>query len=285
MARFWDHGRWWKALVLAVGYLAIHEPASLLMAPFLPVIGDEDSTSYVLLLIVVPVLIGGFVLVGFGATVGWLRSTFERQPIRGRGWMWISIVVVLLFTCCGSRASTTPPQGSTGSPRGCSPDSSPASPKNSSPASPKNSSPAATSSGSCGPRGTRGRCRPGLGGAVRPPAREQPLHRSAARTHVAADGLHVLLRLLHVPRVAGDPHDPRADPAARQHRPQHLHAGHPPDDRRPHLPRPARQRRLGPRRGRSPRRLPHLGTTCTTPRPDRALRSSSPAREPDGGRA
>lgn len=96
-ARFWDHGRWWKALVLAVGYLAIYEPASLLVAPFLPFIGDEDSTSYVLVLIVVPVLIGGLVLVGFGASVGWLRSTFERQPIRGRGWMWIAIIVVLLF--------------------------------------------------------------------------------------------------------------------------------------------------------------------------------------------
>lgn len=96
-ARFWDHGRWWKALVLAVGYLAIYEPASLLVAPFLPFIGDEDSTSYVLVLIVVPVLIGGLVLVGFGASVGWLRSTFEWQPIRGRGWMWIAIIVVLLF--------------------------------------------------------------------------------------------------------------------------------------------------------------------------------------------
>lgn len=96
-ARFWNHGRWWKALVLAVGYLAIYEPASLLMAPFLPFIGDEDSTIYVLVLIVVPVLIGGLVLVGFGATVRWLRSTFARQPIRGRGWMWTAIVVVLLF--------------------------------------------------------------------------------------------------------------------------------------------------------------------------------------------
>ncbi len=96
-ARFWDHGRWWKALILAVGYLAIYEPASLLMAPFLPFIGDESSTSYVVVLIVVPVLIGALVLVGFGASVGWLRSTFERQPIRGHGWMWIAVVVVLLF--------------------------------------------------------------------------------------------------------------------------------------------------------------------------------------------
>jgi len=95
--RFWDHGRWWKALILALGYLAIYEPASLLMAPFVPLIGDAGSASYVLVLIVVPILIGGLILIGFGSSVGWLRSTFDRQPIRGGGWMWIAITVVLLF--------------------------------------------------------------------------------------------------------------------------------------------------------------------------------------------
>ncbi|PPG79663.1 MULTISPECIES: CPBP family intramembrane glutamic endopeptidase [unclassified Rathayibacter] len=96
-ARFWDHGRWWKALILAVGYLAIYEPASLLMAPFVPFIGDADSASYVIVLITVPVLIGSLILVGFGASVGWLRRTFERRTPRGGGWMWIAIAVVLLF--------------------------------------------------------------------------------------------------------------------------------------------------------------------------------------------
>lgn len=96
-ARFWERGRWWKALILAIGYLAIYEPASLLMAPFVPFIGDEGSASYVVVLIVVPVLIGGLILVGFGTSVGWLRSTFSRQPIGGSGWMWIAIAVVLAF--------------------------------------------------------------------------------------------------------------------------------------------------------------------------------------------
>ncbi|NQX03315.1 CPBP family intramembrane metalloprotease [Rathayibacter sp. VKM Ac-2856] len=96
-ASFWDHGRWWKALILAVGYLAIYEPASLLMAPFVPFIGDAASASYVVVLFVVPVLIGSLVLVGFGASVGWLRSTFKRQTLGGGGWMWIAIAVVLLF--------------------------------------------------------------------------------------------------------------------------------------------------------------------------------------------
>ncbi|MBD8583567.1 CPBP family intramembrane metalloprotease [Frigoribacterium sp. CFBP 8766] len=96
-ARFWEQGRWWKALILAVGYLAIYEPASLLMAPFVPFIGDAGSASYVLVLIVVPVLIGSLILVGFGASLGWLRGLFARQDVPGRGWMWIAVAVVLLF--------------------------------------------------------------------------------------------------------------------------------------------------------------------------------------------
>ena len=95
--RFWEQGRWWKALILAVGYLAIYEPASLLMAPFVPFIGDAGSASYVLVLIVVPVLIGSLILVGFGASLGWLRGLFARQDVPGRGWMWIAVAVVLLF--------------------------------------------------------------------------------------------------------------------------------------------------------------------------------------------
>ncbi|MFT2816807.1 CPBP family intramembrane glutamic endopeptidase [Leifsonia sp. A12D58] len=96
-ARFWENGRWWKALILTVGYLALYEPASLLMAPFVPFIGDAGSASYVLVLIAIPVLIGCIILVGFGASLRWLRSLFARQSIRGGGWMWIAIAVVLLF--------------------------------------------------------------------------------------------------------------------------------------------------------------------------------------------
>lgn len=96
-ARFWDNGRWWKALILTVGYLAVYQPASLLMAPFVPFIGDTGSASYVLVLFATPVLIGCLILIVFGASLHWLRSLFARQSIRGGGWMWIAIAVVLMF--------------------------------------------------------------------------------------------------------------------------------------------------------------------------------------------
>lgn len=96
-ARFWNRGRWWKALILAAGYLVLYEAAGFLMTPFLPVIGGADSVSYIVVLFVVPIALGCLILVIFGATVGWLRTLFARQLIRGRGWMWIAIAVVLLF--------------------------------------------------------------------------------------------------------------------------------------------------------------------------------------------
>jgi membrane protease YdiL (CAAX protease family) len=96
-ARFWNHGRWWKALILAVGYLVLYEAASLLVAPLLPFIGGAGTASYVVVLYVIPILFGGVILVVFGASVGWLRGLLARQRIRGRGWMWIAVAVVLLF--------------------------------------------------------------------------------------------------------------------------------------------------------------------------------------------
>jgi membrane protease YdiL (CAAX protease family) len=96
-ARFWNRGRWWKALILAVGYLVLYEAASLLLGPLVPFVGGPDSPSYVLVFYVIPIFIGGVILVVFGATVGWLRDLLARQTIRGHGWMWIAVGVVLLF--------------------------------------------------------------------------------------------------------------------------------------------------------------------------------------------
>lgn len=95
--RFWNSGHWWKALVLAVAYLVLYEVLSLSMAPFTSFAGDSGSASYVLIFFVVPVLLGCVLLVVFGMSAGWLRGLFDRQPIRGSGWMWIAVATVLVF--------------------------------------------------------------------------------------------------------------------------------------------------------------------------------------------
>ena len=95
--RFWNRARWWKALILAAAYLVLYNLASLVMLPFVPATSDPNSASYVFVLFVVPIFIGGVILIAFGASVGWLRELFGPQPIRGRWWMWIAVAVVLVF--------------------------------------------------------------------------------------------------------------------------------------------------------------------------------------------
>lgn len=96
--RFWDHGAWWKAIVLAVAYLALYEGVGLLLGVVVGGdIGEPNSPKYLLLGYLVPIAIGGLILVAFAASVGWLRDLFGPQPIRGGRWMWIAVVTVLLF--------------------------------------------------------------------------------------------------------------------------------------------------------------------------------------------
>jgi len=96
-ARFWNRGRGWKAAILAVGYLVLYELASLSLTPLVPIAGEVGTAANVLVFYAVPILIGGVILVIFGASVGWLRGLFAKQPITGRWWMWIAIAVVVGF--------------------------------------------------------------------------------------------------------------------------------------------------------------------------------------------
>lgn len=46
--------------------------------------------------IALAIIVGSVLLIAFGASLGWLRELFGRQPIRGRGWMWIAPAIVLV---------------------------------------------------------------------------------------------------------------------------------------------------------------------------------------------
>lgn len=96
-SRFWNRGRWWKAVILTVAYFVLYELASLAFIPLVSSAGDSGTASFVLIFYVLPILVGAVLLAVFGATTGWLRGLFARQPIEGRGWMWIAVAVVLIF--------------------------------------------------------------------------------------------------------------------------------------------------------------------------------------------
>ena len=95
--RFWDRGGWWRAVVLVVVYFVLYNGLSLLLTPLATQIDDPGSAAGILVFYAAPILIGCLLLVGFAASVGWLHQLFRPQPIRGRGWMWIAVAVVLLF--------------------------------------------------------------------------------------------------------------------------------------------------------------------------------------------
>lgn len=95
--RFWERGGWWRALLLAAVYYGLYELFGFLLGLVIPksVLGDEGSASFVFFGTALPIVLGCIVLVAFAASLGWLKELFGRQSIRGRGWMWVGIAVVL----------------------------------------------------------------------------------------------------------------------------------------------------------------------------------------------
>ena len=99
--RFWEKGDWWRALILAAVYYGVYQLLSLLVGAVFGTSGGargaEGSAMDVFIGTGLPILLGGVALVLFALSVGWLRELFAPQSIRGRRWMWIGIIVVLVI--------------------------------------------------------------------------------------------------------------------------------------------------------------------------------------------
>ena len=93
--RFWERGGWWRALLLVVAYYALYQLGSFAFLPL--VTSTDDPAALIWFGTALPIALGGVLLVLFAWSVGWLRELFGPQPIRGRGWMWIAVAVVLVF--------------------------------------------------------------------------------------------------------------------------------------------------------------------------------------------
>jgi CAAX protease family protein len=94
---FWERGGFWRALLLVAIYLAFYLGAGRLIGA---IAGDgfEDplsSATSVFVNLVAPIVVGIALLAVFGASLGWLRGLFARQPIGGSWWMWILPAVIL----------------------------------------------------------------------------------------------------------------------------------------------------------------------------------------------
>lgn len=98
--RFWNAGGWWKVVILAVAYCAAYGVLGLLVGLGFPergsVRGAAGSAMDVFVGTALPALLASILLVAFASSLGWLGSLFSRQIVRGRGWMWTAIALVLI---------------------------------------------------------------------------------------------------------------------------------------------------------------------------------------------
>jgi membrane protease YdiL (CAAX protease family) len=100
--RFWNRGGWWKAVLLAVVYLAVYQGVGFAIQTLFADSIDTDnlfeSPLTVFFALAVPILIMGLLLLAFVRSLGWQGEIFGRQPVAGRGWMWIAVALILVPT-------------------------------------------------------------------------------------------------------------------------------------------------------------------------------------------
>lgn len=95
--RFWERGGFWKALLLAAVYYGVYQLIAIgVFFTLGQFSGPAGSPLNIAVTTGLPILLTGVVLVLFAWSIGWLRELFGPQPIRGRGWMWIAVAVVLV---------------------------------------------------------------------------------------------------------------------------------------------------------------------------------------------
>jgi len=97
---FWDHGGWWRALLLVAAYALVYQGFGLVSGlaggRFIDsddLFGTAESVFFALAL---PILLGGLALLAFVWSVRWLREIFGPQPVGGNWWMWIAVPLVVI---------------------------------------------------------------------------------------------------------------------------------------------------------------------------------------------
>ena len=100
--RFWNRGGWWKAVLLAAVYLAVYQGLGWVIQNIFGDFIDTDnlfgSPLTIFFALALPILIMGLLLLVFIRSMGWQREIFGRQPVRGRGWMWVAVALILIPT-------------------------------------------------------------------------------------------------------------------------------------------------------------------------------------------
>ena len=100
--RFWNRGGWWKAVLLAVVYLAIYQGLGWIIQNIFGGLIDTDnlfgSPLTIFFALALPILIMALLLLAFIRSMGWQGEIFGRQRVRGRAWMWVAVALILIPT-------------------------------------------------------------------------------------------------------------------------------------------------------------------------------------------
>lgn len=92
--QFWDRGGWWRSLLLVAGYYGLYQLGSFAFLPWLQ--ATSDPALQIVVGTALPILLGVVLLLLFAYSMGWLRHLFAKQSVRGAGWMWIAVGIVLV---------------------------------------------------------------------------------------------------------------------------------------------------------------------------------------------
>jgi len=100
--RFWSRGGWWKAVLLAVAYLAVYQGLGWIIQNIFGDLIDTDnlfgSPLTIFFALALPILIMALLLLAFIRSMGWQGEIFGRQRVRGRAWMWVAVALILIPT-------------------------------------------------------------------------------------------------------------------------------------------------------------------------------------------
>lgn len=99
--RFWNRGGWWRAVLMAVIYIAAFNLAGLALRPLVGGLADADdifaTPISAFIAIGLQPLFGSILLLIIAATLGWLpRPLFGRQPVPRKWWFWLGPIFVLV---------------------------------------------------------------------------------------------------------------------------------------------------------------------------------------------
>lgn len=98
--RFWNRGTWWKALLIVAVYWGVYELIGLgigaLVGGSIDLGSPLSDPLSAFLGLALPILLSGILLFLFARSLGWVKEIFGPQPVRGKAWMRVAVLLVVV---------------------------------------------------------------------------------------------------------------------------------------------------------------------------------------------